>query len=187
MTNETKHPEFHSPWKAAKARPKGLHAPTPGFEAIRHSGMHGRVILGPRQGHDPGSGAYVEQHPTHYRWRPDVRSRIEGYVNNEAYKGRVWANTYKWHPPYDPPVINQRYDAVSADFWDWGGRGHPINDKIQESLFWLIFNDPRPPNINWIISGGWMWSRVGGWQKWDLQPDDGSDFGHWFHIHVTYL
>jgi GH25 family lysozyme M1 (1,4-beta-N-acetylmuramidase) len=158
----------------------GLHMPTPNFaERVGILTLpSGRIVLEPGPQHDPGSGPYVEEHPTHYRFTAGVRHLAEKYINMPKYRGKVWANTYVDHPP------GWGLDAVSVDFWDWSGRGHALADAVHADLYRTIQNDPEPPLIRWSISNGWMWTPNG------FQPappgPPGSDAGHWKHIHVTF-
>ena len=128
-----------------------------------------------------GGGPYVEQYPTHYDLRPDVKKLAEKYINLPRYYRKVSANTYKGHPPAHP-----NYERVSVDFWDWKGRGVPLDGELQRELTETIFDDPAPPLIEWIISNGKMWVRDG--QGWRDAPAGapGSDPGHFNHIHVSY-
>ena len=135
---------------------------------------------------------YIQDHPTHFNWRPDVAqlvSRIQRQFPNQTY-----ANTYSWHPPYSPPAITMRYDAVSVDFWGGGVsngryvgyRGKPIGTSLGQQVFNALWNDPQAPNISWIIWNGRMWIRGRGWSPSPWGPAD-SDAGHYEHIHCTYL
>lgn len=126
-----------------------------------------------------GSGGYVQQFPTHYNVRPEVKKLVEKYLNLPAFKGKVSANTYHLHPPANP------HETVSVDFWDWRGRGFPLNDNLQTQLFDVILKDPTPPRIHWTISNGQMWTDGVGWGPSPGGPA-GSDAGHFNHIHTTW-
>lgn len=171
-------------------RPDDLHAPTPGHlvtpltEMQRKSGVF-RVVP-PMPTWDRGAGTYVAQHSTNYNWNAAVRRLVLKYLNHPALKGKISINTYLWHPPYQTGVIEQRFDFVSYDVWAWGGRGHPLSPELRKSAFKIIFNDPEPPPIYWIISGGRMWIRGTGWQDAPWGPVD-SDPDHIFHIHQSSL
>jgi GH25 family lysozyme M1 (1,4-beta-N-acetylmuramidase) len=170
----------------------GLHTATPNFTDVTvHGPASGLteeeetepdtsdlIVLQPGPEHDPGFGLYVQQHPTHYNLREDVRRLAEKYINMPQYRGRVWANTYNDHPP------GMRLDAVSVDFWDWSGRAHPLADAVHAELYRTIFEDPEPPFIRWIISNGRMWTPSG-YQAAPWGPP-GSDAGHFNHIHCTF-
>ena len=136
--------------------------------------------------------SYVQDHPTHFDWRQDVANlvkRIQGQFPNLTY-----ANTYVWHPPYAPPLITVRHDAVSVDFWGGGVlngkyvgyRGKPIATSLGQQVWKALWNDPYLPNISWIIWNGNMWVRGVGWKNAPPGPAD-SDAGHFKHIHVTYM
>lgn len=126
-----------------------------------------------------GGGWYVEQYPTHYNVRPEVKKLVEKYLNLPAFKGKVSACTYHLHPPANP------HETLSVDFWDWRGRGFSINDDLQRQLFDVILKDPAPPRIHWAISDGRMWTDGVGWGP---SPDGppGSDPEHNHHIHCTF-
>jgi len=135
--------------------------------------------------------SYISDHPTNFDWRPDVArlvNRIQKKFPNQTY-----ANTYSWHPPYSPPAITRRYDAVSVDFWGGGlsngryvgYRGKPIGTSLGHQVWKAIWNDPYAPNISWIIWNGRMWVRGRGWSASPWGPPD-SDAGHHKHIHVSY-
>jgi hypothetical protein len=135
--------------------------------------------------------SYPELHPTNFNWRADV-ARLVNRIQKK-FPWQTYANTYRWHPPYDPPLITVRYDAVSVDFWGGGRsngkyvgyRGKPIGASLGQRVFNAIFNDPYKPNIFWIIWNGRMWVRGTGWEASPWGPP-GSDAGHYKHIHVTY-
>jgi hypothetical protein len=164
------------------ARSEELLLPEEGIvEADALRAAHAWIRLRPGPNHDPGSGWYVERYPTRYFFTPGVRRLAEKYINMPAFRGKVWANTYRWHPP----IYEDRYEHVSVDFWDWGGRGHTLRDDLQRPLESVIMRDPDPPNILWIWSNGRIWERPGPWEETNL-PEDGSDPNHYRHIHVTY-
>lgn len=95
------------------------------------------------------------------------------------YRGMVWANTYRDHPP------GSSFDAGSVDFWDWSGKAHPLADAVHDALFRTILNDPEPPLIGWAISNGRMWLPPNHFVAAPVCPP-GSDAGHFNHIHVTF-
>lgn len=136
------------------------------------------ILPRPSSLHDPGSGPYVRDHPTHYDFRPDVREMIVRYLNHPRLKGKIWICTYRDHPP------GWGLDAVSWDVWDWAGRGHWLTPALRKLAFDIIFNDPEGPKIWWIISGGGMWTDTGGWEDAPAGPPD-SDPDHIGHIHIT--
>lgn len=126
----------------------------------------------------PGSGPYVDAHPTHFNFREDVRGLVDKY--EDEFYGQIYLNTYVGHPPGW-----EQYEHVSFDVWDDDGRGRALDFVLGDEVWSRIFNDPEDPRIQWIIYKGWMWTRSGGWQVFD-PPEDGSDPGHWRHIHVSY-
>ncbi len=114
------------------------------------------------------------QGSTNYIWRRDV----EMIARETTYRfwRQTWPNTYVNHPP------GWWRDTVSIDFWGFAGRGTPINSVVGQQIWDLLFNDPNPPQFEWGIWNGWIWTRSGGWQRyWDA-----SDM-HYDHVHVTYL
>jgi len=134
---------------------------------------------------------YHVLHPTNFNWRADV-ARLVNRIQKK-FPWQTYANTYSWHPPYSPPLITVRYDAVSVDFWGGGRsngkyvgyRGKPIGTSLGHQVWTAIFNDRYEPNIFWIIWNGRMWVHGRGWGPSPWGPA-GSDAGHYNHIHVTY-
>lgn len=130
----------------------------------------------------PSWGWYATTYPTHHRWDEDVFRLILDY---EAEFPGIYINTYKFHPPArSGPEFT--WEFRSFDVWDKRGRGWPLDRRLGETVFDRIMDDPRAPYIAWIIYAGWMWTPGGGWEVFD-PPEDGSDPGHYNHIHVTYL
>ncbi len=128
-----------------------------------------------------GGGPYVAAHPTHYDLRSDVKRLAEKYINLPRFYKKVSANTYVGHPPGW-----EQYEHVSVDFWDWEGRGVPLDEELHKELAEIIFDDPSPPLIQWIITDRRMWARDGnGWRPAPAGPPD-SDAPHDHHIHVSY-
>ena len=128
----------------------------------------------------PGSGPYVAMYPTHHEWNDDVYRFVLKY---EAQYEGIYINTYLMHPP----VYGRTWEFRSFDVWDVAGRGFALDRALGDEVKRTIMSDPEPPWIQWIIYKGILWKLTnGGEQPWDLQPDDGSDFGHWNHIHVTF-
>jgi GH25 family lysozyme M1 (1,4-beta-N-acetylmuramidase) len=127
----------------------------------------------------PGSGWYANTFPTHHDWNDDVNRLVLKY---EAQYAGIYLNTYFKHPP----VFGRTWEFRSFDVWDVAGRGFALDSNLGDEVYNTIMGDPEPPWIAWIIYKGAMWTPGGGREPWDLQPDDGSDFGHWRHIHVTY-
>ena len=137
------------------------------------------------------SRSYISDHPTSFNFRADV-ARLVNRIQKQ-FPHQTFANTYRWHPPFSPPTITQRYDAVSVDFWGGGRsngryvgyRGKPIGTALGNRVFRAIFNDRHEPNIFWIIWHGRMWLRGRGWGPAPGGPPD-SDAGHYKHIHITF-
>ncbi len=130
--------------------------------------------------HSAGAGPYVQAHPTHYNFRDDVKRLALKYMNLPRFKGKVWINTYKNHPP------GFNLDSVSFDVWDWKGRGHSLDPQLGRELFEVILDDPSPPLINWTIYNGRMWTVRAGWMGSPPGPPD-SDPRHVNHIHATFV
>jgi hypothetical protein len=138
-----------------------------------------------------GTRSYIDDHPTNFDFRADV-ARLVNRIQSK-FPWQTFANTYYWHPPYDPPTITVQYDQVSVDFWGGGlsngryvgYRGKPIGTTLGHQVWNAIFNDPYLPNISWIIWNGRMWLRGSGWGQAPGGPPD-SDAGHYKHIHVSY-
>lgn len=125
----------------------------------------------------PGSGFYAEKFPTHHDWNDDVYRFVLKY---EAQFAGAYLNTYFMHPP----VFGRKWELRSFDVWDVAGRGFDLDPDLGDEVFDTIKNDPDPPFIAWIIYKGRMWTP-GGFEPWD-PPEDGSDPGHYRHIHVTF-
>ncbi len=130
-----------------------------------------------RQG-GPSWGWYANTHPTHHDWNPDVLKLVIKY---EALYSRIYINTYYKHPP----VFGRVWEFRSFDVWDVKGRGYALDPRVGHDVFWTIMNDPSLPRIAWIIYYGEMWTPERGWEIYD-PPEDGSDPGHYNHIHVTF-
>lgn len=134
--------------------------------------------------------SYIKDHPTRFNFAPKVRkavNRVQRQVPKQTY-----ANTYVWHPPYDPPAITRRYDTLSVDFWGGGVvngryagyRGKPLPPELGDKIFRMLWNGSLP--IHWIIWKGKMWIRGVGWSAAPGGPAD-SDAGHYKHLHCTFL
>jgi hypothetical protein len=102
------------------------------------------------------------------------------YMNLPKFKGKIWINTYRDHPP------GWGLDSVSFDVWDWQGRGHRLDPQLGRELFETILDDPTPPLINWTIYNARMWTIRAGWMGSPPGPID-SDPEHRDHIHVTFV
>lgn len=140
----------------------------------------------------PGAAAfggwYEEKYWTHFDFRDDV-ARVIARIQKK-FPWQTFANTYYMHPP----VYARKYERVSVDFWGGGRvngryagyRGKPIGTSLGWNIVNAAMNDPYLPNINWIIFGGKMWTRGVGWGPAPWGPA-GSDAGHHFHCHISYV
>jgi hypothetical protein len=114
----------------------------PGLEAISLVPA-GFVPLAPRFD-DPLD--YVAMHPTRYEWREDV----EG-VLRRLYRqfGRdIHVNTYVQHPGDEGGRFAR--DTAAFDVWDEEGRGSFLPSGLGAQVFRFLFDDPNPPDIDWI-------------------------------------
>jgi len=135
-----------------------------------------------------GVSSYMDQHPTHFDFRADVRRIVNRVQRKLPY--RTYANTYVSHPP----VYGRKYEFVSVDFWGGGlmngryvgYRGKPIGASLGDEVWRALFYDPYLPNLAWIIWSGRMWSRGYGWGLSPAGPPD-SDPEHRSHVHCTYV
>ena len=124
---------------------------------------------------------YVRNHPTNYNWRPDIERLTHRLVNREAFRGRIWINTYERHPPGSQDDFFRHRDTTSFDVWGFEGRGDPLPKELGDRLYDVLFDEPDPPDIWWIIWQGEIWSRF------FRRPKRRPDPDHFDHIHVTYL
>lgn len=146
------------------------------------------TALEERPGGEITTAGYADTYPTRFFFRSDVRGSINRVQSK--YPWLLYSNTYWMHPP----VFGHVWETRSVDFWAGGlsngyytgYRGKNINITVNGwDIFNAIFNDPNPPNIAWIIYGGYMWSWNGGWTSAPWGPA-GSDAGHYAHCHVSY-
>lgn len=93
--------------------------------------------------------SYVEQHPTHFDWRDDVKALVD---KAESEFDDIYINTYYDHPP------GWGLDAVSIDVWDSDGRGCALDWDLHDVVFARLFNDPDPPNFRWTLTKGSIWT-----------------------------
>lgn len=159
--------------------------PTPGL-VVPRSAPIGR-IRAPMPEWDRGSGPYVQAHPTHYKWAPGPARAVDRYLNHPLLRGKISICNYDNHPPIlGHDFVDAQYvvEPGSFDVWAKGGRGHPLTEALRKLAFRIIFRDPLLPLIDYIISGGGMWTPELGWEWFD-PPEDGSDPGHHKHIHCS--
>jgi hypothetical protein len=132
-----------------------------------------------------GSPNYTLNHPTRYRWARHVRPLIRRLYREMGGPEKIHINTYVWHPPFDPGIIDRRYDRLSFDTWGALGRGDPIGFERGQRVFNKIWNDEGEPYIDWII-----WRRTIRIRHEGFRP---RPFGtNWLsfhddHPHVTFL
>jgi hypothetical protein len=144
----------------------------------------------------PKMQSYISDHPTSFNWRNDVEDMVQKVQAKWDWK--TYINTYWWHPPYDPGVIDFRYDVKSLDVWGGGVsngkyqgyRGKALPDHLHKDIFNFLFYRSTGPSIDWILTNGWMWSRWtggDGWSRYDPYDPQNADMAHFRHIHVTYV
>jgi hypothetical protein len=130
---------------------------------------------------------YVREHPTNYDWRQDIELLTHRIVNRESFRGYIWINTYERHPPGGEDDFWRHRDTTSFDVWGFDGRGDPLPKELGDRVYHVLFHEPDPPDIWWIIWQGEIWSRFQVPQRRPFPDAGGSDPGHLTHIHVTYL
>lgn len=139
-----------------------------------------RELIVPRPGelHSPGSGPYVTDHPTHYRFREDVKRFVVFLLNHPLLRGKIWICTYFDHPP------GWGLDTVSYDLWHWLGRGYAAAMDVLKTAEKIIMNHPLSPRVRWMILDGAIWTPSRGSEVWPY-TDPLSDAPHRKHGHVT--
>ena len=146
------------------------------------------VILETGHGKDGNANhPYVREHPTNYDWRQDMELLTHRLVNRESFRGYMWINTYERHPPGGEDDFWRHRDTTSFDVWGFDGRGDPLPRELGDRVYHVLFHDPDPPDIWWIIWQGEIWSRFQVPRRRPFPDAGGSDPGHLTHIHVTYL
>lgn len=125
---------------------------------------------------EPRKGGYIDRHPTHYDWRPDVEEVARELVE----KFNVSVNTYFKHPP----TYGRKFEFVSLDVYGPEGRGDPLDPAVGREVWKYLWNRP---GIHWAwgIYMGRSWGSVKGWGPAPPGPED-SDPEHNHHIHITY-
>lgn len=133
---------------------------------------------------DPSSYNYTRRNPTRYSWAEGGRGDVEAWAHYLISNFDVSVNTYHHHPEevWINRGISREYDSL--DVWGPGGRGYALDADLGDEIFGVLFNDPDPPDIEWIIYKGVMY---GAWNGWEGEPFGSDDFSwHYDHIHVTY-
>jgi hypothetical protein len=135
---------------------------------------------------DPNSWSYAARCPTRYSWAWGGRRDVEAWARWLIDNYSCWVNTYHHHPEsvWLEKGVSREFD--SFDVWGPGGRSDPIDPAIGDQIFNLLFYDPNPPNIEWII---WREVMYGAWNAWRGEYfGDGSEFmAHMDHLHGTYV
>jgi len=141
---------------------------------------------------DPNSAIFKDRFPTRYVWRPDVEKLARWLVDNF----NVSCNSYHENPiamgfagdpvaSTDPDGRVWYIENTSLNVWGPQGRFDPIDPTVGQQVFNVLFNDPNPPNIRFII---WQGTQYGAWNNWEGEWfGEGDPFrSHNDHIHVTY-
>ena len=152
---------------------------------------------------DPGTGDYVDQHPTRYNWgdREDIEELIRLIYRRFGGPEEQQMNTYVKHPPNDEENglsiwFGFQTQRLSLDVWGPGGRGDPLPPEQHRKIYKFLFNLNGAPDWWWAISRGDMWVRnrdVDFNPLWEGVTDDApegppdSDPDHENHIHLTLL
>jgi hypothetical protein len=150
------------------------------------------VPLKPKPGTFPPL-RYIDVHPTRYQWRKDV-ARVIRRLYRQFGSDNIKINTYVQHPGDEGGIFAR--DTTSFDVWGPGGRmagpekgelgpNFFLPPVLGEQIFDFLFEDPNPPDIDWIIyqreiriSSERYHSRPFGFDAFTFHDD---------HIHVTYL
>jgi hypothetical protein len=134
---------------------------------------------------DLGTGSYIDIHPTRYTWREDVE-RVIRRVYRQFGSDNIKINTYVEHPGDEGGVFAR--DTAAFDVWGPGGTEAAdstffLDSVIGGQIFRFLFDDPNPPDIDWIIYQGEIFTRA----TFEFRPFGFDDFTfHNDHIHVTY-
>jgi len=134
---------------------------------------------------DLGTGSYIDIHPTRYTWREDVEGVIRR-VYRQFGSDNIQINTYVQHPGDE----DGRFARDTAAFDVWGPGGREATDStfilppsLGVQVFRFLFDDPNPPDIDWIIYQEEIFTRA----TFAFRPFGFDDFTfHNDHIHVTY-
>ena len=129
---------------------------------------------------------YIAVHPTRYEWREDVEGVIRRLYRQFG-SDNIKINTYVQHPGDEGGRFAR--DTTSFDVWGPGGRmgeakqGFFLPPVLGEQIYDFLFDDPNPPDIDWIIYQREMWTHA----KRRKEPFGFDAFSfHEDHIHVTY-
>jgi hypothetical protein len=140
----------------------------------------GFVPLDPEPGFSPPL-PYIDVHPTRYEWREDVAGVIRRLYRQFA-SDNIYVNTYVEHPGDEGGRFAR--DTAAFDVWGPDGRTHFLPTAVGERVFRFLFDDPNPPDIDWIIYQQEIWTRA----TFSSRPFGFDDFTfHDDHIHVTYI
>src|SRR5215204_988155 len=129
---------------------------------------------------------YIAVHPTRYEWREDVAGVIRRLYRQFG-SDNIKVNTYVQHPGDNGGIFAR--DTAAFDVWGPGGRmGEGREDfflppALGAQVFRFLFDDPNPPDIDWIIYREEIWERA----TFTSRGFGFNDFSfHNDHIHVTY-
>jgi len=130
--------------------------------------------------------SFIAMHPTRFEWREDVAGVIRRLYRQFG-RDNISINTYVQHPGDDGGRFAR--DTTSFDVWGPGGRGEEggedffLPPALGAQVFRFLFDDPNPPDIDWIIYQGEIFTRA----TLEFRPFGFDDFTfHNNHIHVTY-
>ncbi len=128
-------------------------------------------------------GNYVDRHPTRYTWRKDIQELIRRIYEEFGWDA-LHITTYVDHPASEfYPEAGGR-DTASLDIWGPGGRRDPLPKALGDKIYKFIYNDSKPPWIDWIIWRRVMRSRASGFVDTPFGTDEFS--WHDDHIHITF-
>jgi hypothetical protein len=129
---------------------------------------------------------YIAVHPTRYEWREDVAGVIRRLYRQFG-SDNIKVNTYVEHPGDNGGIFAR--DTAAFDVWGPGGRmgeggeAFFLPPALGVQVFRFLFDDPNPPDIDWIIYRREIWERA-------TFTSRGFGFNaftfHDDHIHVTY-
>lgn len=158
----------------ARNRPNAAFASDPG--GWQYPESPGVRIPGPVA--IPNSSDWMKRHPTRFDWRRDIADLVRSVEAQYV----CYPCTYVDHPEGWGKKLGRNLDIVSVDFWGAAGRGQPISWAVGEAIVNRVLGDPNPPEVDWLIWYGRIWTPDAGWQPWQ---DDGTGL-HKDHPHVTF-